>query len=236
MFQRVLRSWGRWVGRRPEPETGEERRVWLRYPCDLETTLKAANDPQPQRLSGRVLNISRGGVQLLVNERVEPGALLSVDLPGATDSFASRILAYVVRVVTRPGGGWTVGCTFATELDDEDLEPFAARRLKAVLPDQRAWVRFPCDARASYRLVRSPESRPESARVLNISPSGIGLQANTAIDIGALLSLELSNAQGQDPLTMMASVVRVTPQAGGSWVLGCNFIRELSEQELQALL
>lgn len=237
MFQRVLRTWGRLVGRQPAPAAvAEDRRVWVRYPCDLETTLRPANEPQPQRLSARVLDISRGGVHLLVNEHLEPGDLLNVDLPGASEQYPSSALAYVVRVSARPGGEWSVGCTFATELEDEDLQPFGAKRQKAGAPDQRAWVRFPCDAQATYQLVRAIELPPRPARVLNISPSGIALETDGAVAIGALLSLALCDAQGEGGLTMMASVVRVTAQEDGCWVLGCNFIRELAERELQALL
>ena len=36
--------------------------------------------------------------------------------------------------------------------------------------------------------------------------------------------------------TILACVVHVTTQASGEWALGCNFIRELSEEDLKALV
>jgi hypothetical protein len=237
MFQRVLQSWGRLVGWGGEaPAAQGERRVWVRYPCELETTCRPANDVAPQGFQVRVQDISRGGIHLLVNRRFEPGALLSVDLPGAGDGSGCTALAYVVRVSARPGGDWAVGCTFATELGDEDLGEFGARRLKPEEPDQRTWQRFACEARASCRPVKAPTAEPFPVLVLNIAPGGLGLRVGQAIDLGVLLSVELHGPKGEPGLTMMASVVRVNRTVGPAWVLGCNFIRELTETEMRSLL
>jgi hypothetical protein len=238
MLQRALRSWGRFVGwpSKPAPAVLEERRVWLRYPCNLQTTVQPANVPETVRLSGRVLDISRGGIKLRVNQPFEPGALLSVDLPGENGTSSSTVLAYVVRVAAQPGSEWSVGCTFATELGDEDLQLFGAKRQKAPEPDQRTWVRFSCNARASFQVMRGHEPQALPAKVLNLSPTGICLLAGLAVDVGSLLSVELHGARGQAALTIMASVVRVTAQAGNEWGLGCNFIRELNDHELQGLV
>ena len=129
-----------------------------------------------------------------------------------------------------------VGCTFAAELSDEDLEPFGARRQRPHDPDQRGWVRFPCDAEAFYYPVNGTVPKPLPARAFNISPVGVGLLVPSEVPAGTLVSVELRSPRQPAALTIMASVVRVTGQPGGEWALGCNFIRELSEKELQALL
>ncbi len=237
MFQRVLRSWNRLVGRPASPAAvAEDRRVWVRYPCQLETTFRPAHEPAPDRLAARVQDISLGGINLVVDRRLDPGSLLSVDLPGADGRHPSTTLAYVVRVGPLEDGSWSAGCTFATELGDEDLEAFGARRVKPDGPDQRTWVRFPCEARATFQMVRAEEPRPEPAQVLNISPNGVGLLVGRAIDVGTLLSVDLRGTGDQAPLTIMASVARLTARDNDEWALGCNFIRELSDRELQALL
>ena len=45
----------------------EERRVRVRYPCAVQTTLQPVNGAEPVRLSGRVRNISHGGITCFVN-------------------------------------------------------------------------------------------------------------------------------------------------------------------------
>jgi hypothetical protein len=72
------------------------------------------------------------------------------------------------------------------------------------------------------------------AKVLNISASGIGLLVGAATRTGTLLSLELLGPGGQAS-KVLACVVHAAPH-DDQWALGCNFIRELTEQELKALV
>jgi hypothetical protein len=240
MLQRTLSSLGNVVGWRKDrsdstPDLEAERRVWVRYPCDLEASCRPANTPDAMRLSARVRNVSRGGINLLLDCPVQSGSLLSVELPGISDQLNSTVLAYVVRV-SRKSGGWSVGCTFATELNDEDLEPFGARRIKHRPEDQRSFVRFPCNVQAVYRFVKGPEPNAGQARVVNVSANGIGLLTDRPVDLGKLLSLELRSASTDFSLNILACVVRLTPHSDSEWALGCNLIRELTHKELKALL
>src|ERR1700757_4769355 len=105
MFARTVSFWKRLLGRHT-PATAaaavqqgeEERRVWVRYPADLETTYRPAGHGDAAQLSARVRNISLGGVSLSVDRTFEPGDLLSVELPGATEHSRCNILACVVHV------------------------------------------------------------------------------------------------------------------------------------------
>jgi len=51
-----------------------------------------------------------------------------------------------------------------------------------------------------------------------------------------ILSLEIVGRPGQSERVMEACVVRSGTTAEGGWRLGCNFIRQLQENELQAFL
>jgi hypothetical protein len=55
------------------------------------------------------------------------------------------------------------------------------------------------------------------------------------LQVGDLLNVDLSRDDAV-LLTILASVVRAAAGAEGGRVVGCNFIRELSEQQVQALL
>jgi hypothetical protein len=235
MFQRVLRTWGRLVGRSPEPSgDDDDRRVWVRFPCDVEISCQPTKEAH--RLSARVRDVSLGGMRLIAGYPFENGGLLSVELPGTEDGSRTTVLVYVVRVTSRANGEWDAGCTFATELSDEDLRLLGAERRKPAATDQRSWVRFPSEASVSYRRVRDLEEQAQPAKILNISPSGAGVLTSEAVDAGTLLSLELGSPNGNSTFTIMASVTRVTGKDGAEWVLGCSFIRELTDAELNALL
>ena len=83
--------WKRLLGRHSQAATAtmdaaaEERRVWIRYPADMKTTFQPAGAPANTRLSARVRNISLGGINLIGNRSFEPGELLTVELPGASE-------------------------------------------------------------------------------------------------------------------------------------------------------
>jgi hypothetical protein len=240
MFERTVSLWRRLVGSRPrQPTAGAgdtDRRVWVRFPADLETTLRPAGTEPPVRVAAVVRDISGGGLSLLVDRAFAPGDLLSVELPGPAAAATSSVLACVVHVTPQEEGRWLVGCTFARELSNADLAPFGARRTRPTASDQRSWERYPCDVQASYQIATNPEAGPRPATVLNISPSGIGLLVEADIDMGTLLSIELRSPSGGDGKTMLSCVVHITPQDEGRRALGCNFITELSESELLALL
>src|SRR5262245_16136673 len=230
MFSRAFSGWGRLIGLGQSANSNEEeeRRLWGRITCDVETTCQSASEADPPVLSGRLRNISRGGLNLRVSQSFEPGSLLSVALPVGE---GTEILACVVRCEQVEVGLWELGCTFAAQLSDEDLQHFGARREKAVPPDQRTWVRFACAAGAAYRVVRT--GRDSIAAVLNISASGIALRPEESLRVGELLNLELSR-DGRPVLTTLASVVRTAKAPGGERIVGCNFIRELTEEQVQA--
>jgi hypothetical protein len=208
--------------------------VWVRFPSGLETTLQPARGPDGPRVGARVRDVSRGGIRLVLDRPFEPGEMLSVELPVAEGQPPSTVLACVVRAAEGEGGAWSVGCTFAAELADDDLQMFGARRVKAPETDQREWVRFPSRAQATFQVVRAPAA-PAAAEVVNISASGIGLRAAADLQVGELLSVELRGGD-RPAVTTLACVVRVTAQPGGGQVLGCNFIGDLADDDLRALV
>src|SRR5437016_4801199 len=126
MLQSLISSCGRLfrLGRRPSraAPAASERRIWVRHPTDTTTGYQPANAPGSARLSAGVQDVSYGGVQLLVDRPFDLGALLCVDLPGAAEGCSSSVLAYVVRVTRAGQGQWALGCTFAGELQDDELE------------------------------------------------------------------------------------------------------------------
>lgn len=239
MFGRTFSFWRRLVGGAVDSPQSEsqppeaERRVWIRHPTDLETRVHMAGRANPDRITARVSDISRGGINLVVNRAFQPGDLLSVELP--VENGSDTVLACIVRVTQKSSGEWSLGCVFSCELDEDELESLGAKRQKHSSSDNRTWMRFPSQIKAAYEPVGSPGAAKQPAEVMNISASGVGLLAPTAVETGTLLSIDLMHA-GDRPRTMLACVVHATTQSGGKWALGCNFIHELSEQDLMALV
>ncbi|HEV3258011.1 MAG TPA: PilZ domain-containing protein [Gemmataceae bacterium] len=235
MFRRTLTWWRRlvdwWSGPADSSQdAGGERRVWVRYRSHVEATFQPeAEDATP--VLARVVNVSRGGMNLLVDRRFRRGMLLSIDLPGPDDGSTSAVLASVLHVTALGPGEWALGCHFAAELTDEQLRTFGARRVRAPASDRRTWVRFPCAGKVWYHCLTDPRKRRRPARLLNISRTGVALLTGRSIDVGSLLSVRLPGARRRRAYNILACVVQRTG-AAGEWIAGCSFIRELSEEEL----
>jgi hypothetical protein len=71
--------------------------------------------------------------------------------------------------------------------------------------------------------------------VRNLSGSGIAFIIQHRFEPGMILTLEVENAGQTFSNTLQVQVVRVLPQ-GDSWFLGCTFLEELTDDEVQALV
>ena len=242
MFERTKIFWRRLVGHGTETgnigleDGSDDRRIWDRFPADLETTVKPAGKPDSTRFVAQVRNISLGGINLLGNRHFEAGELLTIQLPGNEDDRCCTVLACVAHCVKEPDGQWSLGCDFSRELSEEDLAFFGAKRERHDQDDQRLWKRFPCNVTAAFQLVAADDQTVCPAKVIDISASGVGLLVERMVETGSLLSVELHNSASTTARTMLACVVHVNRQAEDGWALGCNFIRSLGEEDLKALV
>src|SRR5271170_308354 len=137
MLEQFVRRFRGWLG-----ASEADRRVWVRYPCEIETTCEPAHRADPLKLQARVKNISQGGITLEVPHCFEVGNLLNVNLSGQDDESASNVVACILHVRKLADEQWSLGCIFAVELEQDDLLPFGASRQLASPVDKRTWVRF----------------------------------------------------------------------------------------------
>jgi hypothetical protein len=242
MFQRTATLWRRLTGKAASAAANveEDRRTWVRFPCDLETRAEPtgrSEGTEQQRLAVRIRDVSQGGIALVANRPFAPGALLSVELPCAEGQPITAALACVVHVQAQGPGEWLLGCNFARELEDHDLEAFGAARARPSRPgDNRNWERFPAQIMAGYAPANGPDASWRTAPVVNVSVTGVALLEDEPLENGTLLTTELQAASGQTVTSLLACVVHVTAHPDGKWVAGCNFISELTEKDLDALL
>jgi hypothetical protein len=107
----------------------------------------------------------------------------------------------------------------------------------ALQADRRGAERYPCDLQPFWRVAgggAAGEGPP--ARVRDVSATGIGLLVGQPLKPGAVLVLTLQARDEQLSRPLPVRVMHATPQAGGGWLVGCQFVRRLSAGDLQALL
>jgi hypothetical protein len=106
------------------PPPGRDRRAWVRFACDCNTSCYSSAGDDHTQWSARMQDVSRGGVRLQVERRFEPGTILSIQVESSEYDAPPALLARVIHVNAEAGGTWTLGCRFARELSEKDLEFF----------------------------------------------------------------------------------------------------------------
>jgi hypothetical protein len=210
------------------PLDGRDRRTSARFVCDIETLCEPGPTTAAAPFSVSVEDLSGGGLRLLASQPIDPGTILRVQWPGASPGSAYDIPVCVVRATGPINGVWTLGCTFLAEIDETDLERLGGRREGSIPPDQRRWMRFPCDHAAHCGLVTSEPQEFLTARVTDVSAIGLGLELPRALEPGSVLTVQLL-VYG---MGFLVCVARIRQQATG-WRAGCLFIRKLNPTELQ---
>src|SRR4051812_31030367 len=99
-----------------------DRRSNYRYPCNLETSYRLVAAVGDEFWTTRVRNISPGGISLIVNQPLEPGTILAVELlDRTTQRFSGTLQVRVVYTVEHPSGDWIMGGAFTNRLSDDEL-------------------------------------------------------------------------------------------------------------------
>ncbi len=103
-----------------------ERRTRVRYTASLEAICRRTGEVGDQRWPGRVVNISTGGIGLLLGHHVPGDTLLDVEFEGAAGSALRVLRVRVVHCTPFTDGSkpsWLLGCAFAKDLANDALWP-----------------------------------------------------------------------------------------------------------------
>lgn len=99
--------------------------------------------------------------------------------------------------------------------------------------ERRASVRFFFSSDPSRQPTASVTENRWTARVRDVSATGIGLVCSRSFDAGRLLRVELQ--AGEQTSAFMVCVVRAVKQPDGDWLVGGTFTEKLSDSQLQVL-
>ena len=103
------------------PTTAGDDRRWVRFPCNVETACYVADAVPGEESPARIINISAGGMGLLLPCEFSAGTLLNLDLQATPAHAVGPVLLRVMRAAPRPAGDWFLGCEFARRLDDAEI-------------------------------------------------------------------------------------------------------------------
>jgi serine/threonine protein kinase len=101
---------------------GAERRATVRYATNHDGFAKPLAGDAESHWAAKVVDLSEGGIKLVLPRRFEPKAVLIVELPGEGEAKPRKMLVRVVRVRKQGEGQWAMGCKFARNLSAEERE------------------------------------------------------------------------------------------------------------------
>jgi hypothetical protein len=102
---------------------GEDRRQ-TGMDLDLPATLCPYFSDDTPVWKGRVLSMSRFGLNLLSDRRFERDTLLQIKVRNGNEAFT--VLAEVMHIFPQPTGRWSLACRFLRGLSEYDLEDLLA--------------------------------------------------------------------------------------------------------------
>jgi PilZ domain len=103
--------------------------------------------------------------------------------------------------------------------------------------ERRRTARFECRRTNRWRLFATTACSSGEGTVQDISVDGISLIVNSELRPGLFLDLTLAGDDGESSSQQtLVRVRRVTPRGDGSWIVGCTFVKKLSQEELQVWL
>ena len=116
-------------------------------------------------------------------------------------------------------------------------EPLTGDQAQLVRPtnSKRVSVRYKCGLATPGRVHLQGEEW-QRAWVLNLSLHGVGLLLSRALDPGKQVVVYLGSGATGTAYEFAARVCHATQQRDGEWVIGCEFMSHLTDDQLDGLL
>jgi hypothetical protein len=105
---------------------------------------------------------------------------------------------------------------------------------------RHAWVRFTAGQAVYCQPMTVPTANKAKrgwwGRLRNISSAGLGVRLSRPFEPGTLLIIELTDKRKRRTYYFPVRVVHATAEGNRLWLIGCAFIRPLSENEVEGLV
>jgi hypothetical protein len=101
--------------------------------------------------------------------------------------------------------------------------------------ERRGADRQACSLEATSHPLDAGETLSWGAVVNDISPGGVGITLCYPFRPGTFLAVELQSAGGM-LRTLMVRVMHVHDQTDGMWRLGCEFVKPLTQSDIELFL
>jgi hypothetical protein len=109
-------------GARRSDLRGLNRRARLRYRCSPPDTGRAFFANSSKSVDGAVIDLSLGGVGLILDSYVEPGTLVRIEMGDGGKETCADLVAHVSHATRLEDDSWRCGCEWVHPLTEEELQ------------------------------------------------------------------------------------------------------------------
>lgn len=102
--------------------------------------------------------------------------------------------------------------------------------------ERRQWIRYAATMAVGIRRFGARDDSAWRGELCNVSAAGAGLVSEAAVELEAVLEVRPLHRTWNAALKLMVRVRKLVELPGGSWLLGCTFVRQLTDEELRGLL
>lgn len=102
-----------------------ERRAYVRLACDLPADVHSGDEGRSIGWPGKVRNLSRGGLALMVTHCFRPGTNLEIDIRDRAGDLVRTLhvcVAHATAVFLEGNHRWLLGCQLTETLTDVEFE------------------------------------------------------------------------------------------------------------------
>jgi hypothetical protein len=105
-------------------------------------------------------------------------------------------------------------------------------------PGEERWraVRYPVNVTTNFYPAGAPPGALRTAKVRDISTTGLGLLVDCPLEGGTRLAVEMQLTQDGIGLSLCARVTRCLPRGDGLWTADCEFGAPLRDDEVEVLV
>ena len=114
--------------------------------------------------------------------------------------------------------------------------PIIGKAKKPSWQNQLATVRYSSAPATSGKVYLPEDLEFQRAWLQDLSATGIGLILSKPLDIGLFVNIQLKSPNSNKAYNIPAHVVHSTMQSGGDWIIGCEFVNRLTNDEVDDLL
>lgn len=102
--------------------------------------------------------------------------------------------------------------------------------------NRRGSVRYQCAPATVGKVFSGPREEYQRIWVLDLSKGGAGILLGRPLVSGQEIFIQISSPSNNQKLEFGARVAHVTEKVTGEWIVGLEFLRPLTDDELDALL